>query len=400
MNIKNTMEKWTNGITLIALILTIVVILILVSVTTYVGTESIVYSKVVKFVSYMQAIQKQVDLIAEYEDYTLYGDSLSKQQKTQLQNIITSDTTIMANDVNSSYLRAFNKNRISDDFELDDIDDEIVVNFETREVISLMGIIYEDTKYYTQYNLPSGQKLETYVETNRDKPQIGDISSKVSGLNGTFVISGINITNGTLSFGKQEGDNIKWEVITNKTKKQEEIITRNIIESGIYYFKLVDNLTGNDNSTNDENNEKIYLSKKIILTNAPKITTQLDETTLSATYNYSDFLANENSSKDWAKITSNDGKKYIWIPRFAYLVDENNNIIKDENNKANIEFLRGTSDITTSGGHIDSNWIIPPVFTSNETGLTGVWVLLPNQNVEAEENNSLDIIQILNGTIL
>lgn len=297
----------------------------------------------------MQAIQKQVDLIVEYEDYTLYGDSLLEEQKLQLQNIITSDNTIITNDVNSNYLRVFNKNKISSDFELDDINDEIVVNFETREVISLMGIIYENEKYYTQYNLPEGQKLEIFEETQRNKPQIENIISTVSGLNGTFTISGINITNGTLSFGKQEGDTIKWEVITNKTKKQEDIITRNIIESGTYYFKLVDNLTGNDNSIKGENNENVYPSRKIILTNSPKITyEQLDETTLSATYNYSNALENENSSKDWAKITSNDGKKYVWIPRFAYLVDENNNIVKDESNKANIEFLRGTSDITTS----------------------------------------------------
>lgn len=386
-----TQKTDQKGITIIALIITIIVMLILASVTIYVGTDSIGYSKVVKFVSYMQAIQKQVDLIAEYEDYTQYGDALTYDQKTNLQTIIANDETIMTNDIDSTYLKAFNKNKISSDFEIDDIDDEIVVNFQTREVISLRGIMYEGVMYYTQYNLPGGQKLETYLEV-RSTPEIGTITSSVVGLNGTFTISEVNITNGTLSLGKKDGENIKWQVITNKTKTGESITTGNIIESGIYYFKLVDNVTGNDNGIIGENNEKVYPSQEIRLTNSPKIKEGLDETTLSSTYNYSNVLASENSSKDWAKIADNDGKKYVWIPRFAYIVDENN--------KVTIEFLRGNSDVTTSGGYIDSNWIVHEAFSKNGVELTGVWVLLTNQDLEAEENKNLDIIEILSNTIL
>lgn len=391
--LKQNIQQNTNqkGITIIALIITIIVMLILASVTIYVGTGSIEYSKVVKFVSYMQAIQKQVDLIAEYEDYTQYGDDLTDDQKTNLQTIIANDETIMTSDIDSTYLKAFNKNKISSDFELDDIDDEIVVNFQTREVISLRGIMYEGVMYYTQYNLPGGQKLETYLES-RSTPEIGTITSSVVGLNGTFTISEVNITNGTLSLGKKDGENIKWQVITNKTKTGESITTGNITESGIYYFKLVDNVTGNDNGIIGENNEKVYPSQEIRLTNSPKIKEGLDETTLSSTYNYSSVLASENSSKDWAKIADNDGKKYVWIPRFAYIVDENN--------KVTIEFLRGNSDVTTSGGYIDSNWIVHEAFSKNGVELTGVWVLLTNQDLEAEENKNLDIIEILSNTVL
>ena len=61
--------KRQRGITLIALILTIVIALILASITIYVGTDDIEYSKMVKFVAYMQTIQKKVDLIAQYQNY-------------------------------------------------------------------------------------------------------------------------------------------------------------------------------------------------------------------------------------------------------------------------------------------------------------------------------------------
>ena len=63
-----------EGITIIALILTIIIMLILTSVTVYVGTGNISNSKMVNFVSYMQTIQKKVDFISEYENYSNYGE--------------------------------------------------------------------------------------------------------------------------------------------------------------------------------------------------------------------------------------------------------------------------------------------------------------------------------------
>lgn len=359
-----------KGITLIALVITIIVMLILATVTINVSSNSIEHSKVIKFVAYMQAIQKKVDLIAEYEDYTKYGESLTDKQTQQLEEIL--ETTISDN----SQYKAFNTNKISKDFELDDIDDEIVVNFETREVISLIGVKYEGKMYYTQYELPGGQTLSTYKETERNITiSVEDITTKVDGLNATFTIKNISENNCTLYYGivkqdDEESEKINWKIITNKTKKGKEITTQNISQSGKYVFKLEDNITKKTAST-----EEIELK----LTNKPTAQTGLDKDTLSE-YNYSSL-----DSSLWAYITADDGStEYVWVPRFAY--DSENNI----------EFLRGTTDITTSGGYRDSNWTIPTKFTKDGQDLTGVWVKVGSYSEE-----DLNIITVLNtGEIL
>lgn len=357
-----------KGITIVALTITIIVMLILATVTVNVSLNSIEHSKMVKFVAYMQAIQKKVDLIAEYEDYTKYGENLTNGQKQQLEEIL--EITIS----NSNIYRAFNTSKILDEFELENIEDNIVVNFETREVISLEGIEYEGKMYYTQYELPGGQTLSTYQETERNITiSAENIETTVNGLNASFTISNISENNCTLYYGikKQDSEEFNWKIITNKTKAGNDITTQNITQSGTYKFKLEDNITKEAITT-----EAIELR----LTNKPTVQTGLDKETLSETYNYSGL-----DSSEWAYITADDEEstKYVWIPRFAY------------DSESNIEFLRGTTDITTSGSYIDSNWTTPTEFTKNGQDLTGVWVV-----VDSCPKTDLNIIEALKGEIL
>jgi hypothetical protein len=179
--------------------------LILVGVTINVGTGSIEESRRVSFVTYMQTIQTKVDFIIEYDEYDEYknyGQELSETNKNKLQNILNNDTENLLTTVGSKTLRYFDSTDIADDLEIENIDDEIVVDFNTREVISLIGIEYEDKMYYTQYNLPGGQVLKEQTEDITRNVSFGDVISNIDGLNATFTISNIGITNGTLSCGR------------------------------------------------------------------------------------------------------------------------------------------------------------------------------------------------------
>ena len=363
-----------KGITVIALIITIVVMLILVAVTINIGMDNIEYSKLITFVSYMQTIQKKVDQIVENGNYNEYGSTLTNEQETKLKEILEIDDV--------SNFKYFDNTAIKEQFEIENIEDEIAINFKTREVISLLGFEYEGEIHYSQYNLPGGQKLVSFEETQRTVT-IGEIIFTVDGLNGTITINGISITNGTLYYGKEyekttnEGITkyIDWKIATNKTVQDESITTPNITESGKYYIKLVDNTTGKDNS----DSEGKYPSIIIRLTNTPKLKEGLSN--LSTKYNYSDLSASEN----WAYATD-ETSAYVWIPRFAY----------ETGNTSNIEFIRGNSNVTSSGGYIDGNWTIPPQFTEGTTEFTGVWVEVDKVNKEG-----IDIIDILKtGTIL
>lgn len=369
--------KENKGITIIALVITIVIMLILASVTIYVGTDSVDYSRMVKFTSYMQAIQKQVDEISESGDYAEYGQGLTADQKERLTQVLENENdTFITSDVESEFLKFFNTDDLEQQLELDNIDDEIVVNFETREVISLNGVEHEDKMYYTQYNLPGGQALIQNEATQREV-LFGEIEENIEGLNATFTIHDISISNGTLSYARVDigttnidFDTLSWHIVNNHTKKNEEIETQNITESGIYYFRLVDNVTRQEYISEDR--------MELRLANAPKLKNGLNN--LSETYNYSKL----DKSGSWAYATDNESNLYVWVPRFAYIAD----------NPSGIEFLRGTSDVTTSGGVINDRWILPNVFTDGRTDLTGVWVQVD------EIEDDLDIIDILDGTIL
>lgn len=370
--------KREKGITLIALILTIIIALILASIAISVGTTDIDYSKMVNFLAYMQTIQKKVDLISLYGDYQNLGSNLTNDQKSTLNYIITNSDEVLRTTANSETLKYFNKTTIASQLEIENVDDEIVVDFATREVISLLGIEYNEQMYYTQYNLPGGQALvqDSNVE---DTPSFDSITPNIDGLNATFTISGINITNGTLSYST---DKTKWAVVTNYTIENEDTITGNITKSGTYYFKLTSNVTGRDNGVAGGTPETIdYPSITILLTNKPTLNEDLEM--ISESYDYSDLEDQTNWA--YAKNINNSNLEYIWIPRFAY----------DTGDSTNIVFLRGTSEITTDGSYITSaDWTVPQQFKIGNIELTGVWVSTNSYNT----NDIMNILQ--NGEIL
>lgn len=360
--------------------------LILTTVVINVGTGEIKEARRVSFVSYMQTIQSKVDFIVEYDEYINYGQELNETNKNKLQNILNNDAEDLLTTADSETLRYFDSTDIADDLEVENIDDEIVVDFNTREVISLNGIEYEDQMYYTQYDLPGGQTLKHQTEPVNRNVSIGSITSNIDGLNATFTITNIGLTNGTLSYGRMDTQNaIKWTTITNYTKSGESITTKNITESGTYCFKLVDNATGQENK--DENGN--YFSVELRLTNKPKLEGNLTE--LSTSYNYSDL---DNSTK-WAfatdKTDAANVKYYVWIPRFVYKLNASKELEE-------LQFLRGNSDVTTSGGYINpTEWIMPEVFTKKEgVQETGVWIQV--SSAKQEKINIIDILET--GTIL
>lgn len=396
----HTMEQYLKfnqkGITIISLIITIIIMLILASVTINVGTDSIDKSQMINFVTCMQTIQSKVDFIVENENYMNYGEEVDSNNKQLFREIINNGNETFLTNVDSKFLRFFDSSHIASDLEAGNIDDEIIVDFNTREVISLNGVKYENKMYYTQYNLPGGQKLKQKTQETNRNISFGEIRYNIDGLNATFIITDVGVTNGTLYYGKKNSSNeINWITAIDYTIKGESVITKNITESGTYYFKLVDNITGADNGTIDDNGNVVYTSVELKLTNTPKLKGKL--TDLSKQYNYS----NLNDSTQWAFATdstdASNVKYYVWIPRFAYKVDIEGNIVKDENNKVILEFLRGTSDITTSGGYINATeWTVPDVFTKEGDQKTGVWV-----QVSSAKQKDLDIIDILEtGTIL
>lgn len=327
--------KENNGITLVSLIITIVIMLILVSVTTYSGINSYKNAKVTQFVTQMQLIQKKVDELVTANEYSNLGSSAATYQ-----NILTTaynQEEISTSDVQN--FKYFSTDDLKDDMDLENIDTDVLINFTTREIVSVDGVEYKGKTYYTQYKLPQGQEL-VFTDNTREGNIDFTVNKEMDGLNCLIRLTNVS-PNCKLLYGEGaiESEVSEWKTISNYTKAREEY-TVNISKSGTYVFRLQDN----DNELNVED-EQI----EIIVSNSPKTNMEL-----SGRYDYSLGI------NKWAFA-----KNYVWIPRFAYNKDDS----------SQIKYIKGNSNIATDNTYIDSeNWIVPNAFTKNDNEFTGIWI--------------------------
>jgi Tfp pilus assembly protein PilE len=352
--------KDNKGITLVALIITIVITAILGTVTAYTGIDTYKSSKINAFVIEMQLIQSKVDELIEtktMDELLQLGTSLLNATDKTIENYIEAinNGEITSSDVNT--YRCFTKDELLQIFDIEDAYSDVVISFETREIVSSKGIEYKGKTYYTQYKLPGGQKVITdSIETTR-KPNFA-IDLSIDGINANVTIRALKdeektsneadtefIINGTLKY--KELNTNYWQTISNYTEK-ENTYSINITKSGNYAFRLEDN-------TNNSN----YIEKtiKITLANKPK-------TNLNLSYDYGQ------DSDLWAYAEKN-GINYVWIPRFA----------NDKIFLANIKFVKGNSNITTENTYLDDKWETNEKFTTSEgVELTGIWVRVDTVN--------------------
>ncbi len=346
--------KDNKGITLIALVITIIIMSVLVTVVTYSGIDTYKNAKVTNFVAQMKLIQSKVDDLVQNktkEEINNLGlNEVTTSEQINAINTAYNNQEILSN-VISEY-KVFTTNQLLDIFEIEDIESDIMVNFTTREVVSVNGIDNEGKNFYTQYKLPNGQALiQDTNPTNRNLEF--SLEAVTDGLNATITISNIKIANGTLSY-KEQNDSY-WQTITNYTETG-EIYSVSVSKTGTYEFVLKDNVSGKNSNESIENEGTIEIvpeanKKRILLCNSPKTNQEITDF---------DYSSNSNS---WARVEYN-GIDYVWIPRFSY----------NPNDKEDIRFLKGTSNIATDNTYIDDTWPINEKFTNNGTELTGVWI--------------------------
>lgn len=359
-------RKDNKGITLVILVLTIVILIILSSVTIYTGVDTYKNAKVVKFVEQMKFIQSKVDELVNKspkEELINMGEAITTDEQKNALSSAYKNQEISNNDI--AKYRYFSKEKILEVFDTENIDDEIMINFETREVVSLYGIKYEEKIYYTQYKLPNGQNI---INNNNQAERALNFKLELSidGLNSVVTISNISISNGTLMYQKDGSD--YWTSITNYTEKEKDE-TINISETGIYKFKLIDNVSRNQSPEQNLN---------IVLTNKPRAENNMTFITNAEgkfVYNYA------GNSENWAYAKDNtNGSYYVWVPRFASDVN------------SNIKFIKGTSNNFTDNKYIDnSKWTISNDFVATDgTALTGKWV-----NVSQPNQPGLNLINLV-----
>ena len=369
-----------KGITIIALVITVIMLLILASVATYTGIESYDKAEQIKFVSQMKLIQAKVDEKVQEDGFnpdSIDGAVLTDEQKQIL--IAAKDNGEISSpseDDYKKYIKYLTKEQLSTQLSLDNIDEGIIINFKTREVISTVGFEYGGTTYYTQYKLPKGEKLTQYVKPNTTlSVEYSKISQDLSWIIKIEKVKreeenteGIELKLDTLKYelGKKNSNGDEYTYL--KQTNPNEIL---ISEAGDYSIKVIDN-AGNET-------EKKFTIK---IANPPMIKdnwVKLKETKPINEKYETIYAFEEESEKDIWYDYSNDAQFayaknenkdiFVWIPRYA------------KNNSTNkIKFIKGNSNIFEDNTKMDNNWTVPEEFSPTGITLTGFWlkVMAPN----------------------
>lgn len=212
------MRECERGITLISLVITIVVLAIITGIAVSASTDSIKSAKRTAFITELEMVQEKVNTIYEKrklneEDVIYYnslGQDISKVEASKL-------TQILKGQSGEGYLY-FSKEDLKK-LDLDNISQDIIINFNTRDVISVTGLEIDGNTYYKLLDIPNyaGQKID-YIDKNTEAPTFDvEVNKMVSSWQ--IVMKNIkynsNVARGTLSYKLNDSDN--WIIVGEKT---------------------------------------------------------------------------------------------------------------------------------------------------------------------------------------
>ena len=155
--------KKEKGITLVTLVITIVLLVIISAITINQGHESIDAVKLQNYNYELQQVQGKVDTIYEkiklgQEEYITLGSNITESTKAMetlkevknidYTNIPEEDRDAFYKDDNTLY-RYLNENEIKENLDITSNPGDMIINFQTREVISVNGFEYKEKTYYT-----------------------------------------------------------------------------------------------------------------------------------------------------------------------------------------------------------------------------------------------------------
>lgn len=207
----------TSGITLISLVITIIVLIIITGIATVTGVASIQNAKMMSFMTELEVIQEKVNTIYEKrklnEEDVAYYDALGQEV-----SVVESEklAKILKGNSEDEY-RYFSKENLSQ-LDLENITQDVIINFKSKDVASVEGLLIEGKMCYRLTDIPSyqGNNIE-YVNKNIHAPTF---EVNVTELSGVWQVALKNVNNpnqvygGTLSYKLQQDKN--WILVAER----------------------------------------------------------------------------------------------------------------------------------------------------------------------------------------
>lgn len=211
------MKHSEKGITLVSLVITIIVLAIITGIAVSASTDSIKSAKRTAFITELEMIQEKVNTIYEkrklneedIEYYNSLGQDVSKVEASKLLQILKGQSSM-------GYLY-FSKEDLKK-LDLDNISQDVIINFNTRDVVSLTGIEIDGNTYYKLLDIPNyaGQKID-YIDKNTEAPEF-DVEVNKMASSWQIVMKNIkynsNVARGTLSYKLNDSNN--WIIVGEK----------------------------------------------------------------------------------------------------------------------------------------------------------------------------------------
>lgn len=246
--------KNQKGITLITLVITIIILIIITGVVTYSGLESVSISQKTAFISELEMIQAKVNVIYEERKASLEKIEYYNSIGQDISNLDLDRLTESLGETSKEGFKLFKPTDL-EELGLDNINQEILINYDTREVVSLNGFEIDGIRYYKLSDIPNymGYNVD-YTNSNTEVPEFTVSKTKLSNNEYRFTIKDIvynsNVSGGTVKYKKHSETN--W--ILNG-----ENMTFTIKEPGLYDICFTDSA---GNSTTMQ--EWIYVQNGLI----------------------------------------------------------------------------------------------------------------------------------------
>ncbi len=410
--------KNEKGVTMVSLVVTIILMVILASVTTYSGIESYKDMKKENYIAQLKVIQEKVNLIAEeYQNWegksstTTINDYLTTGIEGHaglgFSKITDGETTLIKliedaseNKVNYYY---FSTENIKEQLGLKGFEKSgmsVAVNFGNRNVIEKKGIKQDNVEYHSLKDFGIQANSSDADVAGSSTTYTINTTVKNYGLTAKIIIDGSgtkdgqNIKISDFEYQKKNGadSNSSWKSVEEKYDGKYAFT---VTESGTYVVR-VKGVTSGTGVTNDIT---VTLVNPPVLENGMTAKSWNGSTWENTSLDSGTWFDYSNNVNNWANAVDSSGNWWVWIPRYAYSLDTTNKKIK-------IKYLKELSSTTTSNKALETGEIVHPAFTKSKDGnftsgewdseISGFWI---SKYQISKDGNSLPAQDILSTTV-